>query len=104
MEIEVSVDANNYPCFTIDGIAYHITLCADTKHVTVEGTRAHYYFDIVINGAVSEIKDAFYRDARGKVIAGLKFSQLLDNVQRFIRRYYREILVIPAGGVQTFVL
>ena len=105
MEIEVYVDERYYPCFTIDGTAYHITLGAEVMHVTEDLARTHYYFKTtILAGQPAIIEDAFLRDNRGRVVNAPKFSQLPANVQTFIRRYYMDILRIERGQAQIFIL
>lgn len=105
MEIEVFVDDSYYPCFSIDGTAYHITLGAEAKHVTAEVERKHYYFKTaILTGKPTVIEDDAPRDAQGKRIKAPKFSELPPNVQKFVRQYYQEILKMKRGECKTFIL
>lgn len=105
MEIEVFVDDSYYPCFSIDGTAYHITLGAEAKHVTAEVERKHYYFKTtILPGRPTVIEDDAPRDAQDKRKKAPKFSELPSNVQTFVRQYYDEILKMEQGERKTFTL
>ncbi|MEG2761041.1 MAG: hypothetical protein RR921_06885 [Mucinivorans sp.] len=89
--IKVTVDDAQYPIFTIGEQEYHITLKGDTKHVTTTNRDAHYGYETtleLINGKwTTVISDK-------KLKKGHVFSELPENVQKFIRKNYDEIMKI----------
>lgn len=100
-EIEVTVDQSFYPCFTIDGQGYHITLKGEIFHVTTKDRGKHYGYKRVEMQKEGKLTPVIIGV---KIKNGNSFDELPQKVQEFIRKNYDGIMLLKAGESAYFPL